>query len=100
VTGWNNKVKECKIIEFSGKVFVLIEEKTKDPEEQGEFFVVDREAITEEAFRYLKSFVESSDSLLHEDISAADDESEEVQNLKALISDLRQDRIQLQHELD
>lgn len=93
LTGWNNKVKECKLVQFAGKVFLLIEEKKKDPEEQGEFFVVDREAITDEAFRYLKSFVESSDSLLHEDISAADDQTEEIQNLKALIGDLRQDRI-------
>ena len=30
VTGWNNIVKECKQIEFSGNVFILVEEKPKD----------------------------------------------------------------------
>jgi len=51
----------------------LIEEKNSVPEEQGEFYVVDRDLLSEEASRYLMTFVEASDSLMHEDISAADE---------------------------
>ena len=75
VTGWNNKVKQCLLIQFSGREFVLIEEKYRDPEEQGEFYVVDRDLLSEEAYRYLRTFVEASDSLMHEDISAADEQT-------------------------
>ncbi len=63
------------LIQFAGREFVLIEEKYRDPEEQGEFYVVDRDLLSEEAYRYLRTFVEASDSLMNEDISAADEQT-------------------------
>ena len=58
VTGWNNNVKECKRIEFEGKTFLLVES-------QDQFFVVEKSQLSEQALRYLQSYVEQQDSLEH-----------------------------------
>ena len=62
--------------------------------------MVDKNVISDNLFKYLQAYVEVTDSLLNEDATAGDDDSEEIQKLKALIHDLRADRIQLQQELD
>jgi hypothetical protein len=51
-------VKECKRIEFGSKTFLLVES-------QDHFFVVEKSQLSEQALRYLESYVEQQDSLEH-----------------------------------
>jgi hypothetical protein len=97
LTGWNNNVKECKRIEFSGKTFLLVEAKV---ELGTQFLMVDKDELTENAYKYLTAFVEGPDSIVVEDTSILDESSEEMAKLKTLINDLRADRVQLQVEID
>ena len=95
VTGWNNIVKECKRIEFEGKTFLLVES-------QDQFFVVEKSQLSEQALRYLQSYVEQQDSLEHVKENTEqliEEKHPKIEKLKALVADLRQDRVQLQQEL-
>ena len=51
-------MKECKRIEFGSKTFLLVES-------QDHFFVVEKSQLSEQALRYLESYVEQQDSLEH-----------------------------------
>lgn len=66
--------------------------------ETGQFYMVDSKELSEREQEYLAGFIEGEDSMIVEDLSV--EHSEEIQNLKSLITDLRQDRLQLQHEID
>lgn len=57
--------------------------------------MVEKSQVSEAALKYLQAFVEGGDSILHDDLSALDEQSAEIRNLKALVTDLRQDRVQL-----
>lgn len=58
--------------------------------------MVDKNEISDNVFKYLSAFIEGSDSLIDEGESVIDEDSQELQKLKALINDLRADRMQLQ----
>ena len=69
------------------------------------FHLVDTAKVTETALNYLKAFVDDydDDQFIEDAIgqSAIELEQEpEIEKLKALVTDLRQDRIELQAELD
>ena len=100
VTGWNNVVKECKLINFADKQFILVQDVSEDS-----YYLVDLDRVTETATKYLKAFIEEySDDEFIQDVvgrSVVDmDDDPEVEKLKALVTDLRQDRIELQTELE
>lgn len=42
VTNWNNIVKECKVFEFGGKTFMLVQDV-----KQSQFYVVDKDELSE-----------------------------------------------------
>lgn len=65
-----------------------------------QFLMVDKDELTENAYKYLTAFVEGPDSIVVEDTSILDESSEEMAKLKTLINDLRADRVQLQVEID
>ena len=101
MTGWNNIVKECKSVSFEGKQFLLVQ----DTSEEAKFYLVDLERVTETAAKYLKAFVDDydDDEFIQDVIgqSVHDIEEEpEVEKLKMLVTDLRQDRIELQAEIE
>ena len=100
VTGWNNIIKECKAVKFEDKHFLLVKEVNNQT-----YHLVDQERITETAAKYLKSFIEDYDDdefiqdAIGQSVHDIDDEPE-IEKLKALVSDLRQDRNELQVELE
>lgn len=93
-------MKECKSIQFADKQFMLVQDVS-----ESKFYLVDTEELTETAVKYLKAHVEEySDEEFIQDVvgrSVQDmDEDPEIEKLKALVTDLRQDRIELQAELE
>ena len=95
VTGWNNIVKECKSIQFAEKQFILVQDVS-----ESNFYLVDLDRVTETATKYLKAFIEEySDEEFIQDVVGRSmhdmDEDPEIEKLKALVTDLRQDRIEL-----
>lgn len=100
MTGWNNTVKECKAISFADRKFLLVQDINNDS-----FYLVDLDKVTETAAKYLKAFIEEyDDDEFIQDVIGENsndmDEEPEIKNLKALVTDLRQDRIELQAELE
>lgn len=73
----------------------LIEKIANLKNEQDKFYVVEKSQVSEAALKYLQSFAKGGDLILHDELSAIDEQSAEIRNLKALVADLRQDRVQL-----
>ena len=102
VTGWNNIVKECKSFSFNEKQFLLVQDVS---EENPQYYLVELDRVTETAAKYLKAFVEDYDDdefiqdVIGQSVHDLEDEPE-IEKLKALVTDLRQDRIELQAELE
>ena len=85
---------------FAGKRFMLVQDVSET-----EYYLVDLERVTETATKYLQAFIEDydDDEWVHEAVGKSAhelDEGPEVEKLKALVTDLRQDRIELQAELE
>lgn len=88
------------MINFADKQFILVQDVSEDS-----YYLVDLDRVTETATKYLKAFIEEySDDEFIQDVvgrSVVDmDDDPEVEKLKALVTDLRQDRIELQTELE
>lgn len=69
------------------------------------FYVVEAAQLTETALRYLKAFVEdcTDEEFAMEVVGKSPhelEEDDEIRKLKALVNDLRQDRVELQSELE
>lgn len=100
VTGWNNIVKECKAISFAGKHFILVQDVS-----ESEYYLVDLDRVTETATKYLKAFIEEcdDDEFIQDVIGQSSidmDQEPEIEKLKALVTDLRNDRCELQAEIE
>lgn len=93
-------MRECKAITFAEKHFILVQDVSET-----EFYLVDLDRVTETATKYLKAFIEEYDDdefikdVVGENAHDLDDDPE-IEKLKALVTDLRQDRIELQAELE
>ena len=73
--------------------------------DEPKFYLVDLDRVTETATKYLKAFIEEySDEDFIQDVvgrSVHDMEDDpEIEKLKALVTDLRRDRIEIQDELE
>lgn len=74
-------------------------------EENPQYYLVELDRVTETAAKYLKAFVEDYDDdefiqdVIGQSVHDLEDEPE-IEKLKALVTDLRQDRIELQAELE
>lgn len=74
-------------------------------EDNPQYYLVELDRVTETAAKYLKAFVEDYDDdefiqdVISQSVHDLEDEPE-VEKLKALVTDLRQDRIELQAELE
>ena len=73
--------------------------------DEPKFYLVDMDRVTETATKYLKAFIEEySDEDFIQDVvgrSVHDMEDDpEIEKLKALVTDLRRDRIEIQDELE
>ena len=102
VVGWNNIVKECKQVQFGDKKFMLVHTLKAEPEQQ--YFMVDEERLTATAVKYLQAFIEdySDDEFTADAVSKGIiqlDDDPQIEKLRALVRDLRQECVELAAEL-